>query len=294
MDARANADGGSRLNPKTGLYLLIGDPVEQSLSPAIHNAAFRALGLSSIYISMRVPRPVLSRVMVGLRAMSVAGLNVTVPHKIEIIRMLDGLDDSAKLAGAVNTVKNLRGRFVGFNTDGEGALRALEERTGGLSGKRVLLLGAGGAGRAIAFALAKAGAEVSIANRTVSKARALSMDIQRRLGVRVRWLGLTRSQLTNSLRRADVLINATIIGMYPKVRETLITADMMHPGLIVNDIVYKPLETRLLREAKRAGAETVNGLGMLVHQAALSFEIWTGRHAPIKVMEAVAKGELGG
>lgn len=274
--------------------MLIGDPVEKSPSPAMHNAAFKALGLNSIYIALSIPKPMLAKAVDGIRALSISGFNVTVPHKISIIDMLDKLEESAKLVGAVNTVKNVGGKLVGFNTDGEGALRALEQSAGSLKGKRVVLLGAGGAARAIAFSLAKAGAEVSIANRTVSRARTLSKEIEKKLGASVKSLGLSRPELTKAIKRSDVLINATTVGMYPKVDQTLVTADMMHRGLVVNDIVYKPLETRLLREAKLAGAKTVGGLGMLVHQGALSFEIWTGRRAPIKVMENAARRELGG
>ena len=294
MDARVDVKGGQGLSSRTKIYLLIGDPVEQSLSPAMHNAAFKALGLNSVYVALRVPKPMLARVMTGVKAMAIAGLNVTVPHKITIINMLDKIEESAKLVGAVNTIKNVRGKLVGFNTDGEGALQALEQKTGKLTGKKVVLLGAGGAARAIAFSLAKVGAEISIANRTVSRARVLASAVEKSFGVSVKSLGLSHSELTKVIRRADVLINATTVGMHPNVGQTLVTADMMHRGLVVNDIVYKPLETRLLREAKRAGAKTVDGLGMLVHQGALSFEIWTGTRAPIKVMEAAARRELGG
>lgn len=282
------------LSPRTKIYLLIGDPVEQSLSPAMHNAAFKALGLNSVYIALRVPKPMLAHVMVGVRAMGITGLNVTTPHKITIMDMLDKLDESAKLVGAVNTVKNLKGKLIGFNTDGEGALRALKQKVKSISGKKVVLMGAGGAARAIAFSLAKAGAEISIANRTVSRARVLASTIEKRFGASAKPLGLERPELARVVKQADVLINATTAGMHPNVKQTLVTANMMHRGLVVNDIVYKPLETRLLREAKRAGAKTVDGLGMLVHQGALAFEIWTRRRAPIKVMEAAARRELRG
>jgi shikimate dehydrogenase len=294
VDTRVDVKGGQRLNPRTKIYLLIGDPVEKSLSPAMHNAAFKALGLNSVYIALRVPKKMLARMMTGVKAMAIAGLNVTVPHKITIIDMLDKIEESAKLAGAVNTIKNIKGKLVGFNTDGEGALQALEQKTGKLTGKKVVLLGAGGAARGIAFSLARAGAEISIANRTVSRARLLASAVEKSFGVSVKSLGLSRSELIKVIKQANVLINATTVGMYPNVGQTLVTADMMHRGLVVNDIVYKPLETRLLREAKRAGAKTVDGLGMLVHQGALSFEIWTGKRVPTKVMEAAARRELGG
>ena len=277
---------------KIKLFALIGDPIEQSLSPAMHNAAFRALGLNCAYVALRVPERFLTDAIGGIRALGIAGFNVTIPHKIDIVGLLDELDESASLVGAVNTVKNDRGKLIGFNTDGDGALRALEVKIGHIKGKEVVLLGAGGAARAIAFSLAKAGAKLTIANRTVPKGRALASTIEEKLGMNVEVVSLARAELTGALKNADVLINATSVGMYPKADQTLVSASMMHRGLIVNDIVYKPLRTRLLREARRARGRTIDGLGMLVHQGALSFEIWTGKRAPIKVMDAAAKRQL--
>jgi shikimate dehydrogenase len=274
------------------LFLLIGDPVEGSLSPAMMNAAFRSLKLNHFYVAVRVPGKFLGDAIAGAKKMGIAGLNVTIPHKIAVMRYLDALDESAAAAGAVNTVKNDRGRLIGFNTDGQGALRNLEEKVGSVRGRRVLLLGAGGAARAIAFSLVEAGADLTIANRTVSRAKELASLIERGLGKRVSFLPLNRDRLKNVLREKDILINATSVGMRPKVNETLVTAEMMHEGLIVYDIVYKPLQTRLLREARKAGAVALDGLGMLVRQGALAFEIWTGRKAPVRVMESAAKEEL--
>jgi shikimate dehydrogenase len=279
---------------KVKLFAIIGDPVEQSLSPAMHNAAFRALGLDHVYIALRVPERFLADAVGGVRALGVAGINVTTPHKISIMGLLDELDESASLVGAVNTVKNDRGKLVGFNTDGEGALRALEGKIGTVKGKEVVLLGAGGAARSIAFSLAKAGAKLTITNRTLPRAEALASTIEQKLDANVKIIPLNRDELTGALKNADALINATSVGMHPKSDQALVSANMMHRGLTVNDIVYKPLQTRLLREAKRAGARTIDGLGMLVHQGALAFEIWTGKRAPIKVMESAAKRELRG
>ena len=279
---------------KLKLFALIGDPVEQSLSPAIHNAAFRALGLNCAYIALRVPKPMLTDAIAGVRALGIAGLNVTIPHKIGIVGLLDELDESAALVGAVNTVKNDRGKLIGFNTDGEGALRALEEKIGYVKGKKVVLLGAGGAACAIAFSLARAGARLTIANRTVPRARALASTIEQKLRVNVEVASLGRAELTKALKNADVLINATSVGMHPKTNKTLVSASMMHRRLVVYDIVYEPLRTKLLREARRAGGEIIDGLGMLVHQGALAFEIWTDKRAPIKIMGAAAKRELRG
>jgi len=279
---------------KIKLFALIGDPIEQSLSPAMHNAAFRALGLNCAYVALRVPERFLTDAIGGIRALSIAGFNVTIPHKIDIIGLLDELDESASLVGAVNTVKNDRGKLIGFNTDGEGALRALEGKIRSVEGKKVVLLGAGGAARAIAFSLARADSRLTIANRTIPRARALASTIEQKLGMNVEVVSLNRAKLAEVLRDADALINATSVGMYPRANQTLVSASMMHRGLVVNDIVYEPLRTRLLREARRAGARTIGGLGMLVHQGALAFEIWTGKRAPIKVMEAAAKRQLRG
>ncbi len=280
------------MSARTKLFALIGDPVERSLSPTMHNAAFGALGLDCTYVALRVPRAMLADAVAGVRAMGMAGLNVTHPHKVGIVGLLDELDESAEMVSAVNTVKNERGKLVGFNTDGRGATLALEREAGKLRGRRVLLLGAGGAARAIAFSLVQAGARLTIANRTASRAKRLAAAIDRGLGVGVAQVSLEKRALADAVKRADILINATTTGMSPNVNDTLVTAGMMHRGLMVNDIVYEPVRTRLLREAKKAGARTVNGLGMLVCQGALAFEIWTNKRAPIKVMEAAVKQEL--
>jgi len=276
----------------TKLIAIIGDPVERSLSPAMHNAAFEALHLNYAYMALRVPRGALEGAVATARVLKMAGMNVTHPHKINIISLLDKLDKSAELVGAVNTVKNNRGKLIGYNTDGAGAVRALESEAGELAGRRILLLGAGGAARSIAFSLVKEGAELNIANRTTSRAKELTAAIKRSLGTNVGIINLNRKELSETIKNTDIIINTTTVGMHPNVNRTLLTAHVMHTGLIVNDIVYEPLQTRLLTEAKKAGARTVTGLGMLINQAALSFEIWTGRRAPIKVMTATAKREL--
>ncbi|HID60343.1 MAG TPA: shikimate dehydrogenase [Hadesarchaea archaeon] len=292
MGTRAGKDGGQKLNP-VKIFLLVGDPVKQSLSPAMFNAAFESLRLNSVYVAVEVPTKFLDDTVAGVRAIGISGLNVTTPHKIRIVDLLDELDDSANLVGAVNTVKNQRGKLIGFNTDGDGAIRALEENAGTVKGSKVVLLGAGGAARAIAFSLVRAGAELTIANRTFPRAKALVSDIERKLGSSANSVPLRRDRLRKVLKNADLLINATSVGMYPNVGQTLVTSDLIHHDMVVYDIVYKPLETRLLKEAKSAGAEVVNGLGMLVHQGALSFKVWTGKQAPIKVMESAARRELG-
>ena len=270
------------ISSRTKVFALIGDPVEGSLSPPMYNAAFRHLGLDCVYVAFRVPPALLREAVEGVRAMGMGGLNVTHPHKVRILPLLDGLHPCAEEVGAVNTVRNEGGRLVGFNTDGEGAVSFLRERLGSLKGRRAVILGAGGAARALAFSLLREGAELTVLNRTPSKARRLASELGRR-GGKVGWGGLGREEVRGALSRADLLINATPVGM-DREGETLVTSDLMHRGLFVMDLVYHPPETALMREARKAGARAENGLGMLLHQAALSFTLFTGRRAPLEVM----------
>jgi shikimate dehydrogenase len=274
------------------LFLLLGDPVEGSLSPVIHNAAFKKLNLDCVYVAVKVPTKHLTDVINGAKALRVSGFNVTIPHKVAVLDLLDELDESAAAVGAVNTVVNKGGKLIGYNTDGRGALKALQSEIGRVLGKRVLLLGAGGAARAIVFALAEAGAEVTIANRTLRKGESLASRIHEKLGRDIPVISLEKRTLKEAISAADILINATSVGMYPHHDKTLVTAEMLHSDLVVNDIVYKPLRTKLLREAEKVGAKTVDGLGMLINQAALSFKIWTGKNPPIKAMRDAAEKAL--
>ncbi len=276
------------------LFLLLGDPVEGTLSPAIHNSAFRTLGLNNIYVPVKVQLDNLPEIVEAIRNLKVAGFNVTVPHKVSIIGLLDKLDESASSVQAVNTVVNRGGKLVGYNTDGEGALQNIQSKIGPVKNKRVVILGAGGAARAIAYSMAKAGADVTVANRTPARGKALAAIIRKRLRKKIALTPLRKPALKKSISSADILINATTVGMEPKPNETLVTADMLHPKLVVNDIVYKPMRTKLLKEAERAGAKTIDGLGMLVNQAAISFKIWTRSEPPVKVMSSAARKTLGG
>ncbi|MEM2875133.1 MAG: shikimate dehydrogenase [Candidatus Hadarchaeales archaeon] len=273
------------------VFALIGHPVKGSPSPSMHNAAFSQLGLDCVYVAADVPPPNLQDAVAGIRALGIAGANVTIPHKVAVMPFMDELHETASLVGAVNTIKNAGGKLIGFNTDGPGALRALKAATR-VSGKKVLLLGAGGAARAIAFSIAAEGAELTIANRTIPRASALARDIKEKLGEDVRCVALRGDELSTAAMGSDIIINATSVGMYPESERTLLTSKMIPDNAVVFDIVYKPQETRLLREAKKAGAKTIRGVDMLVHQGALSFEIWTGKRAPVEVMRKAAQMEL--
>lgn len=280
------------MRKKPAHFMLFGDPVEGSLSPPMFNAAFRKLGMDSIYIAVKVPPRLLAAAVEIVKSLEVRGFNVTIPHKISIMKYLDSLDRSAEDVEAANTVVNKNGKLVGYNTDGAGALMALQEKVGKVNGKKVVVLGAGGAARAIVHSLISAGAEVTVANRTQKNAEALATIVEKKTGKKVSVIPLDKKILKESIANADILINATSVGMRPNVNKTLVTARMLHPDLLVNDIVYKPLKTRLLKEAELAGAKTLDGLGMLINQAALAFKLWTGKDPPIEVMREAAEKSL--
>ncbi|MCC7560360.1 MAG: shikimate dehydrogenase [Methanobacterium sp.] len=278
---------------KTSLVGIMGDPVEHSLSPPMHNAAFGQLKLDYVYVPFHVKRGNLSPAMEGARNMGIKGLNLTIPHKIEVIKYLDELEGVAELIGAVNTVKFTENHVVGYNTDGFGAVKAIEEKKP-IKGKKIIILGAGGAARAISFQLILNGVgEVLIANRTQEKACNLKDELTETSNTSVDCLELG-DELSLELEDADVLINTTPVGMYPHHNdEPVVKADRMHADLLVNDIVYNPLETGLLREASKAGAQVVHGTKMLIYQGVEAFRIWTGVTPPVAVFETVLMRELG-
>jgi len=279
------------VDAETKVVGLVGHPVEHSLSPPMHNAAFRELGLNYVYVAFDVPERELETAIVGAQSLGIVGLNVTIPHKERALRACDTVDRDAELIGAVNTLRFRERRVEGYNTDGEGFLRALREAVDfDPKGVKAVILGAGGAARAVSFKLALEGAdELVIANRTYERGERLARELEERTGVRARAVELDREVLREELRDARLLVDATPVGMHPNEDEPpLVTAREMHEDLIVNDLVYNPPKTRLLEEAERAGATPVDGVGMLVHQGALAFEIWTGEEAPVDVMrEAV-------
>lgn len=269
---------------------LIGEPVEHSFSPPMHNEAFKTLGLDYVYAPFNVSPDNLKSAIEGANSLNIQGLNVTIPHKINIIKYLNELDPIAELIGAVNTIdfKNLKG----YNTDGIGCIRAIEEVTK-IKDKNIVVAGAGGAARAIVFYLAKYGAEeVNILNRNLKKAENLANDLlASNLISNVNSSDI--SEISKFISDADILIDTTPIGMHPNVSdEPIVKAADIHEELVVNDIVYNPNETVLLKEAIKANAKVVYGIKMLLYQGAESFKIWTGREAPIDVMEAKLKETL--
>ncbi|MDH5200711.1 MAG: shikimate dehydrogenase [Candidatus Bathyarchaeota archaeon] len=274
---------------------LIGYPVEHSMSALMHNAAFEELGLGYLYELKSVRPEALGRFTADeMRGEAVRGANVTIPHKVSIMGHLDEAYPEAAAIGAVNTIVNEGGWLKGYNTDGRGAMRALEETYGDLRGAKVILVGAGGAARAIGRHLSIVVDELSILNRTASRAESLVSGLKSLSGCNstVTPAALTRENLKSRLVEADVLINATPLGMTPDTDKSPVDSDLLHPGLLVFDTVYNPLKTRLLREAEEAGARTLTGAKMLAYQGAASFELWTGVRAPEELMFEVVVDAL--
>jgi shikimate dehydrogenase len=262
---------------------VIGDPVAHSLSPAIHNAAFAATGLDWIYVAFAVPRGRAADALRGVRALDLAGLNVTMPHKEDVARACDELTEHARVLRSVNTVSRLSdGRLLGESTDGEGLVRALHADGVELAGAGVLLVGAGGAARAVALGLVHlGGAQVSVwARRPEAAAAVASLDARE---IRV----VAAADLAAAVARADIVVHATPVGMQGELPP--IPTGGLHEGQVVVDLIYHPAQTPLLAAATAAGARAINGLGMLVHQAALAFERWTGVAAPVDVMRAAVE-----
>jgi len=277
------------INGQTKLVGLIGYPVEHSLSPAMHNSAFAALSLNWCYVPLPVLPERLGEAVAGLRAMSFVGANVTVPHKEAVMSYLDHVTPEAQAIGAVNTLVMCEGRSIGHNTDWQGFLTALGEGGFDPHGKRVVVLGAGGAARAVVYALAQAGAQVAVLNRTLARAQALVQGFSSLFPS----LPLTLQTLKEQTAEAHLLVNATPIGTWPEVDKSIWPEDLAFPGhLTVFDLVYNPRQTKLMRQARAAGAKVIGGLGMLVHQGAAAFELWTGEKAPVETMYEAASRTL--
>jgi shikimate dehydrogenase len=271
----------------TVMYGVFGDPVRHSKSPIMLNRAFREAGLNAAYAAFHILPGQLEDAVKGIRALGFRGVNVTIPHKQEVMKYLDEIDEEAREIGAVNTIVNEQGRLIGYNTDGIGYVRSLKEETGlSLRGKSILLLGAGGASRGVVYALAKEQpAAIWIANRTKERAEQLA----REMGKYADTTGIGMDAVAAFAKRADLVINNTPVGMYPNVDETPLDASLIRPHAVVSDLVYNPLITRFLREAEAAGATVHGGLGMFVYQGAYAFEYWTGLPAPIAAMREVVE-----
>jgi shikimate dehydrogenase len=274
-----------KVSGQTQIFGIMGSPVEHSLSPVMHNAAFEALGIHAVYLPFLVKPENLGKATMSLRALNVSGVNVTIPHKGGVIEFLDELDPSAKQIGAVNTIVHRNGKLYGHNTDGAGFILSLR-KDGHFdpAGKRAIIVGSGGAAAAAAMALAEAGVrKLVIVNRNKSRAEVLTKRVKKHFDREALPLALDESRaLYWLIKESDLLVNATSVGMKPTDRLGL-NPNSFHSKLFVYDLVYR--ETHLIKSAKRKGLKTLDGLGMLVSQGARSFELFTGKRAPFRVMK---------
>jgi shikimate dehydrogenase len=281
------------IDARTQFCGVIGNPVDHSLSPAIHNAAFRKLELNFVYLAWKVET--IGDAVKGLRALgNFRGASVTIPHKVAAMPFLDHVEMTAQRIGAINTIVAEKGELTGYNTDATGALKALKEGGAELQDRHIVVLGSGGAARAIAFALAvESGAGKLILLGIDDRERiSLAQDIRSQAPLTVEDFHLNETTLRRVLSDAHVLIHCTPVGMSPNTDATCIPASLIHAGLSVMDVVYNPVETRLLKDAKHAGCRTIPGLAMFLHQAATQFELWTNQPAPVDVMRTVLESHF--
>ncbi|KHF41933.1 shikimate dehydrogenase [Halalkalibacter okhensis] len=275
------------------VFGLLGHPVGHSMSPNIHNDAFAQIGMKATYHAFDVQPEFVKEAVSGIRALQIVGCNVTVPHKIAVMDYLDEIDEEARIIGAVNTIVNQNGKLIGYNTDGRGFVQSLfEELKEEIKEKRFLLIGAGGAARGVATALMLHGiGHLSVTNRTIEKVEPI---VHLAKSLNTSSLALDRAQAEKALKEYDVIINTTSVGMSPNIEEIPIDLSQLKQEAVVSDLIYNPLETKLLQVAKNQGAKTINGIGMFVNQAALSFEHWTGLTPDRYRMRKIVLEQLGG
>ncbi len=278
------------INSHTQLYCLLGNPIMHSVSPQMQNTAFQSYNLNSIYIAFTIEEDSLENVVCGCKALGIKGFNVTIPYKKTIIKFIDIIDASANRIGAVNTVLSSNDRLIGFNTDGIGFVKAVGEGT--LQDQQVAILGAGGAATAIVYEVASRASSITIFNRTLKKAETLvenvlnSLDVTHNISIQA--LPLNKKSLEDTLDKCRLLVNTTSIGMHPYSNKSPVPQQLLHSKMIVFDVVYNPLKTRLLKDAEMIGAPTISGLDMLLHQGGEAFKIWTGLSPPIEDMKKAA------
>jgi shikimate dehydrogenase len=280
------------IDANTKIYCIIGHPISHSLSPIMHNYWFRNQNLNSVYLGFDIVSNDLERSMKAFKTLKIQGLNVTLPHKQQIIDHLDEIDPLAKKIGAVNTLKIEEGKLKAKNTDALGGKQALEDAGFSLSGKNLLILGAGGASRALIFALSEELDKIIIANRTRLNGIKLVKQLRPYIKPNIDAIPLKKEHLKQVISGVDIIINTTPVGMYPNINESPISMTLLREGVFVFDIVYNPLETKLIKEAKKLGCKTLGGLDMLINQGATAFEWWTGKIPDKKLMKEKLKTHL--
>lgn len=272
------------------VFGLLGSPIGHSMSPIMHKAAYQRMNLEATYVGFDVAPDQLEHAVNGIRALGISGCNVTIPHKVEVMNYLDEIDEEARQIGAVNTIVNVDGYLKGFNTDGRGYIQSLLTVTESLKGQSILVIGAGGAARAVVSALsAHQPRNIVIANRTEEKARQLAdMFVETPTTITASTIRHAEEQL----EEFSIVINTTSVGMSPNVSDQPISLQNLAANSIVSDLIYNPLETKLLKEAKQKKAQTLNGVGMFVQQGALSIEHWTGHYPNVEPMQQAVLAQL--
>lgn len=268
---------GKRITSHTKILCVIGHPIEHSMSPTMWNPALQELELDYMYVAFDVLPDSLEKAINGIRSLGITGVNVTIPHKKAVIKYIDEVDPIALKIGAINTIKNEEGILKAINTDAGGAKKSLLDIGFDISGKDILILGSGGVSRSIAYILAEAANKIVLTDLIEERARSVASEIRDNMKVDIEGKLNNKDNIEEYIKKADILINATPIGMYPKVDETPISKDLLHDDLFVFDVVYNPLETRLMKEAAETGCTTLGGLDMLVNQGILAFEWWLNK-----------------
>ncbi|MBN2572973.1 MAG: shikimate dehydrogenase [Deltaproteobacteria bacterium] len=284
----------SRIDASFGVCALLGYPAHHSMGPAIHNAAFEALGLPLVYVAHDVAPADLAAAVAGARALSYRGLSITMPHKVAALGLVDEVDATAQAVGCINTVVNRDGRLLGHNSDGQGALDALERAGVRTQGRRVLVLGSGGAARAVGMTMAMRGqpACLEILGVVDEELCRLGRDVAARTDAKVKTCRLDEESLAAAVASADVLLHCTPVGMTPDTDRSLVAPELLRPDLAVFDAVYNPRRTLLIEQAAARGCPVVLGMEMFLGQAMVQFELWTGHKAPAEVMRKVIEARL--
>jgi len=281
------------LTSKTKTLCIIGNPIDHSMSVAMHNAAIQKLGIDYIYVAFNVFPKDLPNAINGFRSLNIKGASVTIPHKISVMKYLDKIEPMAKNIGAINTIKNENGKLIGRNTDGEGFLKSIKESGYNLKNKKIVLFGAGGAARACAFYLAKEIGEITIINRSNNRSNDLISKLEANYEISIKSINLSKSEdIGKEIEDSDMLVNTTPVGMYPNINESPIKQSWLHPNLFVVDIIYSPIQTKLLQEASSIGCKVLSGVDMLVNQGIIAFKWWTGFSPDKKLMKQVVLDEL--
>lgn len=275
----------SLFSGKTKTFCLIGHPVEHSMSPTMWNPALQELGLNYVYVAFDVHPDNLKKAVDGFRVFGIEGINVTIPHKETIIQYLDEIDPIAEKMGAINTIKNENGFLKGRNTDAGGAKKSLLDAGCSIKGKKILMLGSGGVARAICYILSEEAERIVLTDIIKERAINLANEVKDKMNADIIGKISNETTIKEEIKDTDILINATPLGMYPKVDASPISKELLHSKLFVFDVVYNPLETKLMKEAAEVGGKILGGLDMLVNQGVLAFEWWTGKTPNSELMK---------